>query len=133
MRYDISFVISAVSSNHFKLTSFSIQVNKRIQQLTGHLIPDHKLLAVHNVAGYLSVLVKPPPPKKLVEVIKMKGELTKLPNVAVYPRRVTPLDKEKMVGRWKVIVRELENRELPVTGTGGYSKSAEKKWVYMKP
>jgi hypothetical protein len=47
----------------------------------------------------------------------------------VFPRRVTPIDKEQMVGRWKIIVQELEKRELPLTGTGDYGASVEKKWV----
>lgn len=61
--------------------------------------------------------------------MEAKGTLTELRNVKVYPRRVTPIDKEKMVGRWKVIVKELEKRQLPITGTGGYEKSAERKWA----
>lgn len=85
------------------------------------------------MASYLSVLVKPPPPKKLAELLERKGELPSLPNVKVYPRRVTPVDKEKMVGRWKVIVNELQKRDLPVIGTAGYSKTAEKKWAQAKP
>lgn len=64
--------------------------------------------------------------------MEAQGTLNDLPNVKFYPRRVTPIDKEKMVGRWKLIVRELEKRELPVTGTGGYEKSAEKKWASGK-
>lgn len=108
-------------------------LNKRIQQLTGHIINDAKLITVRNVASYLSVLVKPPPPKKLVELLERKGDLPSLPNVKVYPRRVTPVDKERMVGRWKVIVNELQKRDLPVTGTAGYSKTPEKKWAQAKP
>ncbi|KAL1858286.1 hypothetical protein VTK73DRAFT_7861 [Phialemonium thermophilum] len=107
-------------------------VTKRIQQLTGHLLPDSKLLHVDSVSALLKVLVKPPKPKKLVEHIETKGNLTELPNVKVYPRRVTPIDKEKMVGRWKVIVEELEKRDLPVTGSGGYVKGVERKWATGK-
>lgn len=65
-------------------------------------------------------------------MIEAKGDLTELPNVKLYSRRVTPIDKEKMVGRWKVIVRELEKRGLPVTGTGGYEKNVESKWASGK-
>jgi hypothetical protein len=39
-----------------------------------------------------------------------------LPNVVLRERRWTPIDREKEVGRWKVIVRELKERGLPVTG-----------------
>jgi len=38
------------------------------------------------------------------------------PNVMVLTRRETPVDKEKEVGRWKVIERELQARGLPVLG-----------------
>ncbi|EXJ90259.1 hypothetical protein A1O1_03358 [Capronia coronata CBS 617.96] len=38
------------------------------------------------------------------------------PNVMVLSRRETPVDKEKEVGRWKVIERELKARGLPVLG-----------------
>ena len=81
------------------------------------------------VSSLLGVLVRPPKPKKLAEEIEANKNLTELPNVKFYPRRVTPIDKEKMAGRWKVIVRELGKRDLPVTGTGGYAKAVEKKWA----
>ncbi|KAK5237676.1 hypothetical protein LTR47_000768 [Exophiala xenobiotica] len=38
------------------------------------------------------------------------------PNVMVLSRRETPVDKEKEIGRWKVIARELEAKGLPVLG-----------------
>ncbi|KIW86902.1 uncharacterized protein Z519_12524 [Cladophialophora bantiana CBS 173.52] len=36
------------------------------------------------------------------------------PNVMIFPRRETQVDREMEVGRWKVIKRELEDRGLPV-------------------
>ncbi|OAP59783.1 hypothetical protein AYL99_04785 [Fonsecaea erecta] len=36
------------------------------------------------------------------------------PNVMIFPRRETEVDREMEVGRWKVVKRELENRGLPV-------------------
>ncbi|OQV01527.1 hypothetical protein CLAIMM_06868 [Cladophialophora immunda] len=36
------------------------------------------------------------------------------PNVMIFPRRETEVDREMEVGRWKVIKRELEDRGLPV-------------------
>ncbi len=38
------------------------------------------------------------------------------PNVMILSRRETPVDKEKEVGRWKLIERELRARGLPVLG-----------------
>jgi len=45
---------------------------------------------------------------------KLKADV---PNVSVYPRRQTLIDREQQVGRWKVIEEELNRRDLPVTGT----------------
>jgi hypothetical protein len=47
--------------------------------------------------------------------IKQKPKFTPLgPNVMVFTRRETQVDREMEIGRWKVIKRELENRGLPV-------------------
>ncbi|KAK4099447.1 hypothetical protein N658DRAFT_568123 [Parathielavia hyrcaniae] len=108
------------------------QAAKRIQQLTGHRIPDGKLLAMGSIDSLLKQLVEPPKPKKLAELISTQGAFQELPNVRVFPRRVTPIDKEKMVGRWKIIVKELEKRELPVIGTGNYGPPVEKRWIEGK-
>ncbi|KAK4155630.1 hypothetical protein C8A00DRAFT_41815 [Chaetomidium leptoderma] len=102
---------------------------KRIQQLTGHRIPDGKLFATTTIDSLLKHLVEPPKPKKLAELIETKDVFKDLANVRVFPRRVTPIDKEKMVGRWKIIVKELEERDLPIIGTGHHSATVEKKWV----
>ncbi|KAK0644196.1 hypothetical protein B0T16DRAFT_447920 [Cercophora newfieldiana] len=102
---------------------------KRIQKLTGHVIPDGKLVGVDTIGALVARIVKPPKAKKLVEDIKAKGDLLELPNVHVYPRRITPVDKQNMVGRWKIIERELQKRGLPVLGTGGYRKTREKIWI----
>ena len=64
----------------------------------------------------LAQLVKPPRAKKLAERLMADDLLRSLPNVTLHDRRVTPIDKEKAVGRWKVIERELLQRDLPITG-----------------
>ncbi|KAL8367113.1 hypothetical protein RB595_000432 [Gaeumannomyces hyphopodioides] len=104
-------------------------IAKRVQQLSGHILVDSKLNGVRTVNDLVKVLVTPPRPKKLAEEIESRGELAKLPNVTVYNRRVTPIDKDKMVGRWKVVAQELEKRDLPVTGKGKHGRSVEKSWV----
>jgi len=40
-----------------------------------------------------------------------------VPNVSVYSKRQTPIDKEQQIGRWKIIEEELIRRDLPVTGS----------------
>ncbi|KAI9715162.1 MAG: hypothetical protein M1812_006141 [Candelaria pacifica] len=91
-------------------------VVKRVMQLTGAHIPDVKIQGVTTVQSLLNALIKPPKPRKLVDALIANNRLAGLPNVKVFDRRVTPIDREKTVGRWKVIERELERRELPVTG-----------------
>jgi hypothetical protein len=68
------------------------------------------------VQALLTHLVTPPKPRKIVDALKQKEDLLALPNVSVFERRVTPIDKEKSVGRWKIIEQELKRRDLPVTG-----------------
>jgi hypothetical protein len=55
-------------------------------------------------------------PKNIAETLLMKENLAHLPNLKIMGRRETPVDKEKEVGRWKVIEAELEERGLPVLG-----------------
>ncbi|KLU87286.1 hypothetical protein MAPG_06287 [Magnaporthiopsis poae ATCC 64411] len=104
-------------------------IAKRVHQLSGHILVDSKLNSVQTINDLIKILVTPPKPKKLAEEIEARGELAKLPNVTVYNRRVTPIDKDKMVGRWKVVAQELEKRDLPVTGKGKHGRSVEKSWV----
>jgi hypothetical protein len=68
------------------------------------------------VQALLAHLITPPKPRKLVDALKQKEDLLALPNVSVFERRVTPIDKEKSVGRWKIIEQELKRRDLPLTG-----------------
>lgn len=97
--------------------------------MTGHRIHDGKLISIRTIDSLVKQLTDPPKPKKLAELIEQKALFKDLPNVRVFPRRVTPIDKEQMVGRWKIIVRELKERGLPVTGTGDYGPPIEKKWI----
>lgn len=92
------------------------QIIKRITQLTGTRIPDPTIQQTHNVKLLLHHLATPPKPKILADVLSADSKLTGLPNVRLLERRFTPVDREKEVGRWKVIERELERRGLPVTG-----------------
>ncbi|PKS10965.1 hypothetical protein jhhlp_002724 [Lomentospora prolificans] len=120
-------------------------VHKRLYQLSGHYIPDAKLAPTRTAQHILTLVSKPPKARKLIEVIqqqhqraqmdasKADNDLLNLPNVKVYSRRVTPIDKEVWVGRWKIIEDELRKRDLPVTGTGKYGKAKEKAWLMGKP
>jgi hypothetical protein len=96
-------------------------VLKRTLQLTGIRVSDAFLNTTRTVQTLLSHMIVPPKPRKLVDRLAQKEELITLPNVSVFAKRITPIDKEKTVGRWKVIKKELEERGLPVTGR--YSQS----------
>ncbi|KAI9850775.1 MAG: hypothetical protein M1838_005108 [Thelocarpon superellum] len=89
---------------------------KRTVQLSGHRIPDPQIGAMSHVSSLLTALVTPPPPKKIADRLSIDERLAALPNVSLFKRRITPVDQEKMVGRWKIIERELKARGLPVTG-----------------
>ena len=92
------------------------QVLKRTMQLTGIRIPDSAITPARNAQALLKQLIVPRKPRKIVEALEQKEDLINLPNVSVYARRVTPIDKERSVGRWKIIEQELQERGLPVTG-----------------
>ena len=77
---------------------------------------DAHLKPSRTAQNLLSHLIIPPKARKLVEALAQKEELMTLPNVSVFAKRVTPIDKQKSIGRWKLIEKELEERGLPVTG-----------------
>ena len=58
--------------------------------------------------------------------------MQELANVKVHDRRISPIDREVSVGRWKVIEEALTKRGLPVTGTAGMSKNKERAWISGK-
>ena len=84
-------------------------------QLTGHRIPDPAAQDINSAKALLGHLLKKPK-KKVAERLTGNEELANLPNVKVRERRWTLIDKEKEVGRWKIIEEELMNEGLPVPG-----------------
>ncbi|KUJ20361.1 uncharacterized protein LY89DRAFT_578754 [Mollisia scopiformis] len=91
-------------------------VHKRVLRLTGIRIPDSAIQPSKTAGAFLSHLIAPPKPRKLAQALQDQRPLTSLQNVNISATRVTPIDKEKQVGRWKLIEQELTNRGLPVTG-----------------
>ena len=85
-------------------------------QLTGKRIPDPAIPDIKHGKALLTHLITKPKPMKLAESLLNKTDLLSIPNVQILDRRFTPIDKEKEVGRWKVIEQELKTRGLPVTG-----------------
>ena len=95
------------------------QLLKRTLQLTSHRLSDHALSTSPTLGDLWSHYATPTVPKKLAHTkpLQKLGTNPHIPNVTVHPRRQTPIDREKSVGRWKVIEEELVQRGLPVTGT----------------
>ncbi|KAL1301757.1 hypothetical protein AAFC00_005956 [Neodothiora populina] len=96
-----------------------LQLAKLLQQQNGLRISDYALNSAATLRDIRSVLVVKPKPKKLATALQSAEQLVELPNVKVHARRVTPIDKERTVGRWKLIEQELLERGLPVTGHNG--------------
>ena len=85
-------------------------------QLTGIRVPDPAIQKIDSVSILLAQLHEKPKPKKLAQTLTVNKQLNKLPNVQVLGRRYTPIDREQELGRWKVIVNELRERDLPIKG-----------------
>ncbi|KAF2204989.1 hypothetical protein GQ43DRAFT_437420 [Delitschia confertaspora ATCC 74209] len=110
--------------NSIPLTDLDLKFNllKRLTALTGLRISDPNILQIDTFADLYHQLLaaSKPQPKKLVEEIladpKKAKKVMSIPNVKISPRRVTVVDKEKEVGRWKVIEYALKERGIPVTG-----------------
>lgn len=85
--------------------------------MTGKRIPDPDIESIRDPRALFVHLVKKPKPKKLAENL-FANEVADLPNVQILDRRYSYIHKEKELGRWKVIERELKARGLPVTGKG---------------
>ncbi|KAL7622598.1 hypothetical protein AAE478_008108 [Parahypoxylon ruwenzoriense] len=101
-------------------------VTKRVFQLTGQLVPDHQLSSINDVWSLLRVVQKPPKPKTLTQEIQERHEnLVQLPNVTVSTKRVTRGDKDKAIGRFKLIEEELRKRDLPLGSLGSIRKNRE--------
>ena len=86
--------------------------------MTGFRIPDPvlaKAKTLRSIYIYQLQTIKPKP-KNLAETLATRSDLASLPNVKIMRRRETPVDKEKAVGRWKVIEAVLRSRGLPVLG-----------------
>ncbi|CAG8955998.1 hypothetical protein HYFRA_00008854 [Hymenoscyphus fraxineus] len=92
---------------------------KRMMQLTGARFPDSAIQSAKSVETILSHLIKPPKPTKLAEALTQNPELLNLPNVSISQHKVTYHDKERNIGRQKLVRAELMARGLPVFANNG--------------
>ncbi|KAK6418592.1 hypothetical protein LTR95_017177 [Oleoguttula sp. CCFEE 5521] len=94
-----------------------LTIMKRVFQLTSHRLPDAVVSTASTPTDLYHAYITKPAPKKLAQTKELSKVKVSVPNVTVYSKRRTPIDKEKDVGRWKVIEAELLRRNLPVTGS----------------
>ncbi|GIK04185.1 hypothetical protein Aspvir_008263 [Aspergillus viridinutans] len=87
---------------------------KRLSQLSGHYFPDpvmHSISTVKQAVEYLEGVVNPKP-TKLADQLANNPELQHLPNVKLFTKRQTALNKDEELGRKKIIESELRARGL---------------------
>ena len=84
--------------------------------MTGKRIPDPDISAISTPGSLVVHLAKQPKPGKIAEVLRKSNPIVQLPNVQILNKRYGAIDRDREVGRWKVIKKELEKRGLPITG-----------------
>ncbi|KAI9700952.1 MAG: hypothetical protein M1820_006597 [Bogoriella megaspora] len=94
--------------------STKFRVVKEVMVLTG-IIPSDPLIQRCKTAHdlYLNFIQKPKP-TKLAETLLSDPRLVESDNVSISAHKINLVDKERSIGRWKVIERELHERDLPV-------------------
>lgn len=89
-----------------------MQVLKRILQLTGIRFPDAAIKSSNTAKALLNVLITPPKPRKLADALEQNHDLLQLDNVSIHRGRRSFYDRERDIGRLKVIEKELKARGL---------------------
>jgi len=101
-------------------------VSKRFFQLSGQRIPDSDFSGVTNASSILSMVQQPSKAQTLAQEIEVRRpELLSIPNITFAAKRVTRGDKDKSVGRFKVIEEEFRKRDLPLKGHGFAERNKE--------
>ncbi|KAF2097891.1 hypothetical protein NA57DRAFT_76691 [Rhizodiscina lignyota] len=90
---------------------------KRSMQLTGIRISDATINSCSTPQSLLAALTTTPKDIKVVDSLAEDRRLKGLDNVTIYGQRLTAMDKDQQLGRWKVIEQELERRGLPIFGS----------------
>ncbi|KAM0156203.1 hypothetical protein ACHAQE_006501 [Botrytis cinerea] len=116
----IKFAVGHIIKTFDEAFTDNLQVVKRTMQLTGQRIPDHAINHSSTVEKLLQHLIAPPKPPTLNKALE-EAQILSLPNVSVIGKRVTPIDKERNIGRLKVIRQEFKSR--------GLSQSQESGWT----
>ena len=104
------------------------QILKRTLQLTGKRLSDPSISTSSTLADLYHAFRTTKTPNQLAQAPQLKKLRVNAPNVTVHTRRQTPIDKDKAVGRWKIIEDELTSRDLPITGSRYQGAKVEVKY-----
>ncbi|ETN47004.1 uncharacterized protein HMPREF1541_01194 [Cyphellophora europaea CBS 101466] len=101
----------------------SFVILKNFQQVTGLRLSDPTLNQLAQIPNAtfrdlveIIMELQKPKPQKTHENLMANEELIAQPNVRISERKISPIDREREIGRWKVIEKELMERGLPVVG-----------------
>lgn len=118
---DIKFLEARLTDN----VPMMFAILKRFSYLAGYRLPDPLLNMLYSgdpqentIRALLTTIAKKiaPTPANIAERLMAEKKLAARDNLMIFGRRETSIDKEKEVGRWKLIEAELKARGLPVTG-----------------
>ncbi|KPI42646.1 Vacuolar protein-sorting-associated protein 36 [Cyphellophora attinorum] len=109
---------------------------KQLTLITGKKIPDPTLssLAANPAATYTDLVtaiqnIKPAKPPKTFDLLQSNEQLVQAPNVKMHAKRIHVNQKDKDLGRWKVIEKELKERGLPLPfGARGIARRGMDCW-----
>lgn len=95
----------------------ALQITQRVLQLTAHRISDSAVSRAKTLHDLCAAYRKTEAPKKLAQEPKVQKMKVELANVTWHDSKRTMIQKEKDVGRWKIIEEALADANLPSTGS----------------
>lgn len=112
----IKFAVRDPPGFQAQYTNGETQLSKRLRALTGLRISDPQLYNSRTLSDILSqfIAATKSKPTKVFEKVQLQTELPRLPNVKLHSRQIREEEKERAIGRWKVIEYALTERGLPV-------------------
>ncbi|KAI5204699.1 dihydroxy-acid and 6-phosphogluconate dehydratase [Aureobasidium subglaciale] len=94
------------------------RLTKKLRTLVNMNIPDIVMHRATTLKDFQQAILTKPKPKKLSFALLANDELMANSNLQVRGGRQTAVHKDRNVGRWKLIEKELMDRGLPVFGHG---------------
>lgn len=119
----LKFQVRSLINRDAKYMTEYAKVSRKVYEKTGLRLADHALQHAHTLRKMRTLLTDTQTKKPGVTKLDVSDLLSEIQNVEVYSSRVTSIDKEKKVGRWKLIEQALKDKGLPITGHTTETKS----------